>query len=144
MRRIRILSGFGVALALTALLIACGGGGGSTPTNPTPTPNPGGGGGGGGTTGTTITITSAGVSPKELRVTPGTRVTFTNNNTLAHDMASDPHPDHTDCPEINQVGFMQPGQSRQTGNLNTVRTCRFHDHNRDTVESLKGSIIISN
>ena len=46
----------------------------------------------------------------------------------SHEMFSDPHPEHTDCPEINQVGFLSPGQSRQTGNLNTVRTCGFHDH----------------
>lgn len=143
MGSVRILSGLATALTLTALSIACGGGGGagSTPTTPTPPPG-GGGGGGGGSTGTTITITSAGVSPKELTVTPGTRVTFVNNDAQVHDMASDPHPDHTDCPEIDQVGFLQPGQSRQTGNLNTVRTCGFHDHNLDTVEAFKGRIII--
>ena len=146
MRSVRILSGLGTALAVTSLLIACGGGGGGG-TTPTPTPNPGGGGGGGGTTGTTITITASGVSPKELRVTPGTRVTFVNNNTRTHEMYSDPHPDHTGstaCEEINQVGFLQVGQRRETGNLNAVRTCSFHDHVLDTVEAFKGRIIISN
>ena len=129
MRAVRLISGLGTALGLTALLMACGGGGG----------------GGGGATGTTITIASAGVSPKELRVTPGTRVTFVNNDTRSHDMASDPHPDHTGptaCPEVNQVGFLNPGQNRQTGNLNDVRTCGYHDHNLDTVEAFKGRIII--
>jgi plastocyanin len=77
-------------------------------------------------------------------VTPGTRVTFVNNDTRAHDMASDPHPVHTDCPELNQVGFLNAGQSRQSGNLNTVRTCGFHDHNRDSDESLQGTISIRN
>jgi len=65
-----------------------------------------------------------------------------NNDSRVHDMASDPHPSHTDCPAINDVGFLQPGQSRQTGNLNTPRTCRYHDHNRDTDTSLQGSITI--
>jgi plastocyanin len=144
MRAVRLISGLGTALGLTALLMACGGGGGGGGTATNPTPNPG---GGGGATGTTITITSAGVSPKELRVTPGTRVTFVNNDTRSHDMASDPHPDHTGptaCPEVNQVGFLNPGQNRQTGNLNDVRTCGYHDHNLDTVEAFKGRIIISN
>lgn len=72
----------------------------------------------------------------------GTRVTFVNNDTIAHDMASDPHPDHTDCPEINQAGFLTPGQMRQTGNLNRARTCGFHDHNQDQNPLLKGQIII--
>jgi hypothetical protein len=69
-------------------------------------------------------------------------VTFVNNNTRPHDMNSDPHPDHTDCPAINQVGFLQPGQSRQTGNLNTVRTCGYHDHDQDSNTSLQGTIVI--
>jgi hypothetical protein len=57
-------------------------------------------------------------------------------------MSSNPHPSHTDCPEINQVGFLSAGQSRQTGNLNTARTCGFHDHNQPTNASLQGTIVI--
>jgi hypothetical protein len=69
-------------------------------------------------------------------------VTFVNNDTRVHDMASNPHPAHTDCPAINDVGFLQPGQSRSTGNLNTARSCGYHDHNRDTDTSLQGTIVI--
>jgi hypothetical protein len=57
-------------------------------------------------------------------------------------MESDPHPEHTGCPEINQVGFMTPGQTKLTGNLNTRRTCGFHDHDRDTDRNLQGSIVV--
>jgi hypothetical protein len=57
-------------------------------------------------------------------------------------MASNPHPEHTDCPELNQVGFLQAGQARESGNLNTVRTCRYHDHNQPNNTSLQGSIVI--
>ena len=101
------------------LLAACGGG------SP---PSPSGGGGGGGNTATTITITAAGVSSAQLNVSPGTRVLFVNNDSRAHNMTSDPHPEHTDCPEINSVGLLQPFQSRETANLVAVRTCGFHDH----------------
>jgi plastocyanin len=100
------------ALALLPLA-ACGGGSPSTP-------SPGGG--------TTITITAAGVSATQLSVSPGTRVLFVNNDSRSHNMTSDPHPEHNDCPEINSVGVLQPNQSRETGNLVTVRTCGFHDH----------------
>jgi len=136
--RSRLLAVVG-AVVLTAA--ACGGGGDDpspgpspnpTPT-PTPTPTPG---------GTTFTITSTGVSPRTLTVPAGSRVTFVNNDTRVHDMASNPHPEHTDCPPINQVGFLQPGQTGTTGNLTTVRTCGFHDHNRDTDTSLQGTIVI--
>jgi plastocyanin len=127
----------GAAAAALIAAAACGGGssnsggGGGTPTAPTPTP-----------TTATITITASGVSPRTVTISAGSRVTFVNNDTRAHDMASDPHPSHTACPEINDVGFLQPGQSRTTGNLNTARTCGFHDHNRDTDTSLQGSIVI--
>jgi hypothetical protein len=58
-------------------------------------------------------------------------------------MASDPHPTHGSCPEIESgVGFLAAGQSKRTNNLNTAGTCRYHDHNRDTDTSLQGSITV--
>ena len=69
-------------------------------------------------------------------------VTFTNNDSVSHEMASNPHPVHTDCPEINSVGFLSPGQSKMTANLNTARTCGYHDHNRSSDTSLQGTIVI--
>src|SRR4026209_1272509 len=114
----------GLVLGMFTMGIAgCGGGGGaSSPTSPST-------GGGGSTASATITITASGVSPKSVTVAPGSRVLFVNNDSRSHEMDSDPHPEHTDCPPIDQVGFLAPGQSRETGNLNTVRTCGFHDHN---------------
>lgn len=129
-----------ISLCSAGVVVAAGGGCGSR------SPSSGGGSGSGTspspTSSNTITITSAGASPRELTVSAGTRVTFVNNDSVSHDMASDPHPEHTDCPEINQVGFLTPGQSRQTGNLNTVRTCGFHDHDRPNVVALTGRIIV--
>lgn len=129
-----------IALLLALAASACGGGDSSptpTPSSPSPTPSPG-----GGTSGATITITSSGVSPRAVTVSAGSRVTFVNNDSRAHDMASNPHPSHTDCPAINDVGFLQPGQNRQTGNLNTPRTCGYHDHNLSSDTSLQGTITI--
>ena len=130
---------YGIAAALM-FAVACGDSDNSG--NPGG-PSGGGGGGGGGTPTTTITITSAGVSPKSITVARGTQVTFVNSDSRPHDMASDPHPTHGSCPEIeNGVGFMTAGQTKQTGNLNTARTCSYHDHNRDTDTSLQGTIVI--
>ena len=72
----------------------------------------------------------------------GARVLFVNQHTVTHDMTSDPHPDHTDCPDLNQVGRLGPGQSRQTGNLTVVRTCGFHDHDRPSDTGLRGRIVV--
>jgi plastocyanin len=120
-------------------VMGCGGGsgGGSTATSPTPTPAPA-----NPVSTSTITISNNAISPKNVIVARGSQVTFVNNDTTTHEMDSDPHPEHTDCPEINQVGFLSPGQSRQTGNLGTARTCGFHDHERNTVTSLQGTITI--
>jgi plastocyanin len=127
-------------VVLVAMVSACGGGGGggSTPTAPSP-----GGGDGGSTATTTITIGSDGrVSPATITVPVGSRVTMVNNHSRPHDMSSDPHPSHEDCPELNQIGFLSPGQSRTSGNLNTARRCGFHDHNEPTNTALSGSITI--
>lgn len=128
----------GLALAAAALVAACGGSGSPSP----PAGGSGGGGGGTGTVAATITITAAGVSPSSVTVAAGSRVMFVNNDNRAHDMASDPHPDHTQCPEVNQVGFLSAGQSRATGNLNTPRACGFHDHILFDVASLQGTITV--
>ena len=125
------------AAAMAVLVAACGG------SSTAPSGGGSGTGGGGGTATSTITITSAGVSPKTITVVQGTQVTFVNNDSQNHDMFSNPHPEHTDCPEINSVGFITPGQTKQTGNLNTLRTCGYHDHNLPTVTSLQGTITIT-
>ncbi len=90
----------------------------------------------------TITITAAGATPKNVQVALGQRVRFFNHDDRPHNMTSDPHPDHNDCPDLNQVGFLSPGQSRETGNLVEVRTCGFHDHDDANNNGLKGSIVI--
>jgi plastocyanin len=125
----------GAAAAAVMIAAACGGGddGGSTPTTPSPPPTPG---------AATITITASGVSPRSVTISAGSRVTFVNNDSRVHEMTSDPHPEHTACPAINDVSFLQPGQSRTTGNLNTPRSCGFHDHIRATDTSLQGTIVI--
>lgn len=104
----------------------------SSPTTPDPTP----------VATTTITLTSSGANPRNIDVPVGSRVRFINNDSRAHNMSSDPHPEHTDCPEINQVGFLSAGQSRETGNLVQARTCGFHDHDNPSNASLTGRITI--
>ena len=141
-----VWSGLAAAALVMATAVACGGGSSSTPTSPT---------NGGGTTTTppptggtvtdsaTITIGSNGsVSPITVTITRGGRVTFVNNHSRAHDMSSDPHPEHTDCPEMAAVGFLSPGQSRTSSNFNTARSCGFHDHNEPDTAVLKGRIVI--
>ena len=142
----RVKQGLAAAMVVALTAAACGGGSSSTPSTPTTptsptTPTPP-------TTGpnpstATITIGTDGrVSPSSVTIAPGGRVTMINNDSRAHDMSSDPHPEHTQCPEINQIGFLTTGQSRTSGNFNTARTCGFHDHNLPDNTALQGRIVI--
>lgn len=123
MRSVRFIQG-----ALLACLIACGSS--KTPTNPTPVAT------------NTITITATGTSPKNIQVALGTQVLFINSDSRAHNMADDPHPEHGDCPELQQVGFLSPGQQRQTGNLVAAKNCGYHDHDNPAATTLQGTITI--
>src|SRR5262245_42680761 len=111
------------------LAVSCG----STPNAPSNAPPAG-------TNANTITITASGVSPKTLQITLGSRVLFINNDARPHNMTSDPHPEHNDCPELNDVGFLTPGQRRESANFVTTRTCGFHDHDNPDNAGLKGSV----
>lgn len=131
--RIQVLS-----LAALGVLTACGGGGGSSPTAPSSpvTGSPG-------TSGATITIGANGaVSPSQVTIAVGQSITFVNNDTRPHDMTSDPHPTHTDCPQTNALGSLSPGQTRLTNAFPTARTCGFHDHLNDSNTALQGRIVI--
>lgn len=136
-----ITTGLAAAIVVAMTAAACGGGSSSTPTTPTPpttTPPAG-----GNPSTATITIGSDGrVSPAQVTIAVGGRVTIINNHNVSHDMQSDPHPEHTDCPPLAQIGFLTPGQQRTSGNFNTARTCGFHDHDRENDAGLRGRIII--
>jgi plastocyanin len=121
-----------VIASLVTFIVSCGGSSPSGPSDPGGTPTPS----------TTITLTSSGTNPAAVTVPPGTRVLFVNSDGRNHNMTSNPHPDHTDCPEINSVGFISPGQRRETGNLNTIRTCGFHDHDDPNNARFQGRIVI--
>ena len=122
-----LISGVTGVLALT--LWSCGGG---SPMNPTPPDNTP-------VETTTITITSAGVSPRSIIVNAGAKVTFVNNDSQTHEPSSNPHPSHTQCPELN-IGSLGAGQTRESGAMVGGRTCGFHDHLNASNGAMQGSI----
>jgi len=124
-----------VALVVAGVAAGCGDDDNGSPTSPST------GGGGGSTNTTTITLTSSGASPRDITVALGSRVTFVNNDSAPHDMDSNPHPEHTDCPALN-IGFIAPGASGISQNLTTARVCGFHDHNQPSNTNLQGTIRI--
>jgi hypothetical protein len=82
------------------------------------------------------------ICPQAITVARGSQLTIQNLDSTAHEMNSDPHPEHTDCPELNQIGHLETNQSRNSGNLNTARRCGMHDHINPDRASLKATITI--
>lgn len=141
------LSNRGVILLLVSLTAGCAGAVGDTPAAPTPTSTTppagsGGGGTGGGAASLTITVSSTGISPQELTIPVGSKVTFTNVDTRPHDFSGGPDPSRPECPEIDVAGFVAAGQSRQTGTFTVARACQFHDHTFIGVPAFMGRIVI--
>jgi plastocyanin len=124
------------ATVVVLVLAACGGSGGGpgAPNAPAPTPTP--------APAFTVTITAAGASPQELRVPVGSRVTFVNQDSRTHQMMSAPHPTHTDCPAINDVGTIERGETKVTGTFAVQKDCGFHDNLRDGDATLRGVILV--
>jgi len=120
-------TGLGVLIAALAVA-SCGG---TTPVNPSAND-------------ATITITSTGLTPKRVDIKAWSHVTFVNQDVRPHVISSDPVPTHTDCPPINQVGYLNPGESRTTGTMNEPRTCGFHDHLNENDPTYAGQIVVDN
>ncbi len=126
--------------ATAAALVSCGGGS-SSPTGSTQVISPSTG--ATGPSGATVTITAAGVSPSQVSITVGQSVTFVNNDTRPHEMASDPHPTHGTCPGIEAgIGTLGAGQTKLTQGFSTAGTCGYHDHLNSGTASLQGTITI--
>ena len=123
-----------------ALVASCGG----SPSSPS-----GGGGvtvivrdgGPTGTSGATVTITNGVVNPATVTVAVGQTVTFVNNDNRAHEIASNPHPQHGTCPSIEGgLGSLAAGATRTTRAFANSGSCGYHDHLDDTNPSLRGTI----
>ena len=125
-----------VFLIAAALLAACSSG--SSPVAPTPPvqgspPGPSGP--------PTVTLSASGFSPLEITVPVGGRVTFVNADRIGHDINSGL--DHTtrECAEVDIVGFLVAGQSRDTFSFTEAKTCRFHDHDNVGNPAFQGRIV---
>jgi len=102
----------------------------TTPTTPAPAGSP------------TITITASGMSPLDITIAVGQRVTFINNDVRPHDVVGGVDPSHPECPEIVQMGFLSAGQRGETAPFSAAATCPYHDHTELGVAAFSGHIII--
>ncbi len=114
-----------------ALLLPVAGCGGSSPTTPSTTPAE-----------ITINVTATGFKPSQAEVATGGHVIFTNIDDRLHSIASNPFTTHADCPAINDVGVLVPGQSKSTGTFTEAKTCMYHDSFSEGGQLLVGTITV--
>jgi hypothetical protein len=95
-----------------------------------------------------IVVSGDGVRPPAYAGRP-LQVQFFNDDSENHRMLSDPHPQHDGCPEMMDLGVMEPQRSvflkfstdRRQGNI-ALPVCRYHDETRPEDPRFWGSIMI--
>jgi len=110
-----------IALVVAAAAASCGGGSATAPTPTTPA------GVVAGSIGATISLTANGPVPSDVRIEATQKVRIINNDTRPHQINTNPHNFHTDCPANNTV-VLNPGQQFDTANFNDVKACGYHNH----------------
>lgn len=89
-----------------------------------------------------VRISPSGLNAMEQQGSRGMCVAFVNQDTVAHDVRSDPHPAHSDCPELS-VGLIPPGSSRTSLAISTWGTCGYHDELRPDDTRFTGRFVIA-
>jgi plastocyanin len=85
----------------------------------------------------TITYNGSSFSPSTLTIKTGDTVKITNASSSPLTFNSDPHPTHTDEPELN-VGAVETGQSK-TFTVTKTGSWGYHNHNDP---SQRGTIVV--
>lgn len=88
----------------------------------------------------TIYIYNDHVAPQDIKIKAGGIVKFVQVDGSWHDIASGPHPTHTEYPPLN-IGFLKIGETHEVifpkaGNFG------FHDHIYDVDIKLQGKILV--
>jgi len=124
------------SLVALGLMAGCGSSSPSSPSGVTVIVRDG---GAGGVNGATVTITAAGLNLRNVNVPVGQTVTFINNDSRSHEMASNPHPQHGSCPSLEGgLGTIAAGQTKVTHMYANTGTCGYHAHLDDSKGNLMG------
>jgi hypothetical protein len=90
-----------------------------------------------------VSISAAGVDPQTLHLNSPVTVKFTNNDRVAHKFEPAPELGDGDCPEMNQLGTLEPGQ---IGSVPFTRLggfiCAYHDTAAPSNLAFKGLLVI--
>lgn len=88
-----------------------------------------------------IELTAAGLSIRALTIATGDTVTFVNATDGSFWPASDPHPNHTQCPGFDARRVLRKGES-YTLQFTVPQVCGFHDHTAPSTADRFGTITV--
>jgi hypothetical protein len=89
-----------------------------------------------------VTVTAAGVDPQTLHLDSPVSVKFTNEDRVAHKFEVALELGDGDCPEMNQLATLEPGQSGSVAITRSGIICAFHDAGAPTNFAFKGLLVI--
>ncbi len=90
-----------------------------------------------------LVLLPSGVSPTSLLIKAGGTISISNEDTVDHMVASNPHPMRSDCPEIN-TPTLRPGTTRTVTMRPMAERCGFHDFLQPGNVSFQGMITVQN
>lgn len=79
------------------------------------------------TVGKGIVITADGFVPPAITMKVGQKLMIQNMDTADHQPSSDPHPEHSDCPELNAGKVLKENEFYEV-TVGEPKTCGIHDH----------------
>jgi hypothetical protein len=90
----------------------------------------------------TVTISPSGVDPVDSHLDHPVTVKFVNRDNVAHRLESAPEIGNGDCPEMAQVGNLDPGQTGSVTIEKAGYICSFHDALQPSTLKFKGILVV--
>jgi len=85
----------------------------------------------------------SGVTPTSVLIKAGGTISIFNSDTVDHMVASNPHPQRSDCPEIN-TPTLRPGATHTVTLRLMAERCGFHDFLQPGNVNFQGLITVQN
>jgi len=90
----------------------------------------------------TVVLSSTGVDPVDSHLNHPVTVTFINRDTVRHQLESAPEIGNGPCPEMAQVGTIDPGGTGTVTISQANYICSFHDALQPSNLKFKGIIVV--
>ena len=88
-----------------------------------------------------MALTATGPNPQTLHVFVGRKASIVNQDSRPRTIFSDPHPSHTRCSGLLNLGTLAPGERRDLDNL-PIDACFFHDEDDPTNNAFRGLVLV--